>query len=37
MADMIAGAIKRSYTKKTDRNIYKKIIKKHIEDEWQFK
>lgn len=38
MADMIAGSIRRSYdTSKLDRYLYKKIIKKHIEDEWNFK
>lgn len=38
MADMIAGAIRRSYdSSKKDAKIYKKIIKKHIEDEWLFK
>jgi len=37
MADMIAGSIRRSYTNKVDCKVYKKIIKKHIEDEWQFK
>jgi hypothetical protein len=38
MADMIAGSIRRSYdSSKTDCNIYKNIIKKHIEDEWNFK
>jgi len=38
LADMIAGAIHRSYQEnKADREIYKNIIKKHIEDEWKFK
>lgn len=38
MADMIAGAIHRSYQKdKADRNVYKSIIKKRIEDEWRFR
>ncbi len=38
MVDMIAGGIKRSYDKdKTDFQVYKTIIKKHIEDEWKFK
>lgn len=37
-ADMIAGAIHRSYLPdKKDAKIYKNIIKKHIEDEWQFR
>jgi hypothetical protein len=38
MADMVAGSIRRSYdTSKTDSRVYKKIIQKHIEDEWRFK
>lgn len=38
LADMIAGSIRRSYdTSKADSQEYKKIIKKHIEDEWGFK
>lgn len=38
MADMIAGSVRRSYdVNKSDAVIYKKIIAKHIEDEWQFK
>lgn len=38
MADMISGAIRRSYDKrKADATEYKDIIKKHIEDEWLFK
>lgn len=38
MADMIAGTMHRSHQKdKTDRDIYKNIIKKRIEDEWSFK
>lgn len=38
MADMIAGSIRRSYDgQKTDHNNYRRIIKKHIEDEWNFK
>lgn len=37
MADMIAGTIHRSYQKdKADSGIYRNIIKKHIQDEWQF-
>jgi hypothetical protein len=37
-ADMTAGSIRRSYdADKTDREVYKKIIKKHIEDEWLFR
>jgi hypothetical protein len=38
MADMIAGTIRRSYDKdKKDGSLLKKIIKKHIQDEWLFK
>lgn len=38
LADMIAGSIRRSYeSDKTDKLIYKSIIKKHIQDEWNFK
>ena len=38
MADMIAGSVRRSYDiSKKDHFVYKDIIKKHIEDEWQFK
>ncbi len=38
LADMIAGSIRRSYEgNKQDGIIYKKIIRKHIEDEWRFK
>jgi len=38
MADMIAGSVRRSYdNSKEDRFVYKNIIRKHIEDEWQFK
>ena len=38
MADMIAGSIRRAYElDKTDRETYKKIIRKHIEDEWRFR
>ncbi|KKP79668.1 MAG: hypothetical protein A2271_03155 [Candidatus Moranbacteria bacterium RIFOXYA12_FULL_35_19] len=37
MADMVAGSIYRSYQKdKNDAGIYKNIIKKRIEDEWNF-
>jgi hypothetical protein len=37
MADMIAGSINRSYNlQKADNSIYKRIIKKHITDEWEF-
>lgn len=37
-ADMLAGAVRRSYEKdKTDHNVYKSIIRRHIKDEWQFK
>lgn len=38
LADMVAGAIRRSYSKdKTDKDVYKCIIKKHITSEWKFK
>ncbi len=38
MVDMVAGAIRRSHDEeKTDRLIYKQIIKKHIQDEWKFR
>jgi len=38
LADMIAGAINRSYnTEVNDQDIYKEIIKKRIEDIWEFK
>jgi hypothetical protein len=38
LADMVAGAIHRSYQRdKTDSQVYKNIIKKRIEDEWNFK
>ena len=38
MADMIAGSIHRSYQKnKDDSAIYKNIIKKYIQDEWNFR
>jgi hypothetical protein len=38
LADMVAGSIRRSYDKTKIHNVdYKKIIKKHLEDEWQFK
>ena len=38
MADMIAGSIRRSYeVSKSDCAVYKRIIKKHIEDEWKFR
>jgi hypothetical protein len=38
MADMIAGAIRRSYDpSKVDGKIYKDIISRHIEDGWEFK
>lgn len=38
LADMVVGAISRSYSvKKTDCNIYKDIIKNRIEDIWEFK
>lgn len=38
MADMIAGSIRRSHEDtKGDAKFYKEIIKKHIEDEWNFR
>ena len=38
LADMIVGSIRRSYDKnKTDNIIYKNIVQKHIDDEWNFK
>ena len=38
LADMVAGSIHRSYQKdKDDSKVYKKVIKKQIEDEWNFK
>jgi hypothetical protein len=38
LSDMIAGTIRRSYDKsKSLKTAYKKIIKKHLEDEWEFK
>jgi len=38
LADMIAGSINRAQNKKKqDYNVYRSIIKKHIEDEWHFK
>lgn len=37
LADMIAGAVRRSYDKdKSDYEIYRKIIKKKEEDVWEF-
>ena len=38
MADMVAGSLNRAEnTSKKDCQIYKNIIKNHIEDEWRFK
>jgi hypothetical protein len=38
LADMVAGSVRRSYDKdKTDKEVYKKIIRKHIENEWPFR
>jgi hypothetical protein len=38
VADMVAGCIRRSYDKsKNDPVYYKSLIKKHIEDEWEFR
>ena len=37
LADMVAGAIHRSYyVDKTDKDLYRGIIAKRIEDEWNF-
>ncbi|MBI5971008.1 MAG: DUF3800 domain-containing protein [Deltaproteobacteria bacterium] len=37
LADMVAGAIHRSYyAEKTDKGLYRNIIAKRIEDEWNF-
>ena len=38
MVDMIAGSVRRSYDPdKADKDVYKKIVAKHIVNEWQFK
>lgn len=38
MVDMVAGSIRRFYDEeKTDKLVYKQIIKKHIQDEWKFR
>ena len=38
LVDMIAGSVRRSHEDiKNDKNIYRKIIKKNIEDEWLFR
>lgn len=38
LADMVAGSLNRAENKdKKDHQIYKNIIKSHIEDEWRFK
>jgi hypothetical protein len=37
LADMIAGSIHRSYNPEKKDDSYKKIVRKHIEDEWQFR
>lgn len=37
MADMVSGSVRRSYDHdKSDSVVYKNIVKKHIEDEWEF-
>jgi hypothetical protein len=37
MADMVAGAVRRSYDEsKREHSLYKDIISNHIEDEWLF-
>lgn len=38
MVDMVAGSIRRSYEpSKDDKDLYKKIVSKHIVSEWRFK
>jgi hypothetical protein len=38
MADMVAGSIRRAYeVEKTDHEVYRLIIHKHIQDEWRFR
>ena len=38
LADMVAGSIRRSYDRNyTDYKLYRKIIDKRIEDNWEFK
>jgi len=38
MADMVAGSVRRAYeVEKTDSQVYKGIIRKHIQDEWKFR
>lgn len=38
MADMVSGAVRRSYDDCLgDAKVYKTIIKKHIQDEWRFR
>jgi hypothetical protein len=35
---MIAGSIRLSYEGKgSDKEVYKNLVKKHLEDEWKFK
>ena len=36
LADMVAGAIYKSYYTDNDKDLYKGIISKRIEDEWIF-
>jgi len=36
LADMVAGAIYRFFSNKTDANIYREIIKRREEDVWIF-
>lgn len=36
LADMVAGAINRSYSDKDGKGLYKGIIAHKIEDEWKF-
>lgn len=38
LADMVAGSVHASYiVGRTDRILYKQIIQRHVQDEWQFK
>lgn len=37
MADMVAGAIRKSYNPEKPEQVYRKIIEKKIEDCWEFK
>jgi hypothetical protein len=38
LADMIAGSVRLSYEGKgTDKEVYKNLVKRHMEDEWKFR